>query len=503
MPNNRLIIPGINRIDSSYTYKSGVNFTYNANAQIKYSYTTIDLRYKVYEVIDLSDNSIQTDSYDKKTTHDESFLSRIYDYQCIKITGENLGNYKIQASDYYNNTNDTKSIIEHDDLVPPVKFYLFGASGMNVIGNYISYYNGQYEPHRNDSGGRGGVVIGTFKNNFTNNSHSYSNVLTNGIRCWFRTDNATITSLDLSNNYFAGNVNRSTGDVNTTVTKQNTDTILEITDNGSNQDYNDKHDTVYNTPVSIPGVAKKSYNTELIYTVKDANGNSYIDNSIKYNVSDNRYTDILDQYGVESPYVPERKRASSAASSKTIGTPQYAVLIARIPYAFINMFYYFYETKYSSGYANGLQFKDTGDSSSDIADISIDINNNSVILYIPTLAVDFDKAGQNRTLREIIVEFNGNNNVIFMTEIRPETNNPNDGIYVVDNNKYKDDADHEEYINNDSRDGIYHIHYNGDRTRKYYAKVYVKSGMKYAIRMRSEKTLRNQLVNRLHINRFS
>ena len=334
MPNNRFMIQAARPLTTNYINENGLNFTRLSNTE--YSYSTIDLNYRLYNsvnnIFDMSNNFAYT--FEKETQFTSNILDSIYNYQCMII--DLSGDYVIKASDYYNSTTSV-SILEFDKKVPALKFYLFGNSMMNPITNTITYQkvNGvdNYSNTKNDSGGRGGVVIGTFTD---------INDLKTGFRLnTIDTDKIWISVSGSNKRYYAGNVNNITGDVyhTTNISDSNTSYI----DAGQSKGDTQTTGTVL-IPKDIQEVSAKSYKPKLEYTVKDASNNEYTERiSYSYD-NDGKYSGYLEQNGIESPFVNGEKKINVSAISKKIGTPAYAVVCARIPYAFINMYHYFYDT---------------------------------------------------------------------------------------------------------------------------------------------------------------
>lgn len=388
MPNNRFMIQGPKVLTSNYTNENGLNFTRTSDTE--YSYTTIDLNYRLYRSSDMSNNI--AGNFEKETRFSSNILDSIYNYQCMII--DISDNYTIKASDYYNYTTSV-SILEFDEKVPALKFYLFGDCSMNPITNTITYQNvnsvDNYSNTKNDSGGRGGVVIGTFTD--INDLKTGFSLITNDV------DKISISKIGSTTSYFAGNVNNISGNVYSMTNI--VDSIISYTNAGQPKGETNYTGTVL-SPKDIKKVSAKSYKPKLEYTVKDSINNVYTERiSYSYNNAD-RYRDYLEQYGIESPFVDAKKKQTRSAQSQEIGTPAYAVVCARIPYAFINMYYYFYDAN------NNLYERD------DIININIDIANNGVIFYIPRLPDMMEGARDGVVKSTLRIRFTGNNNVIFM-----------------------------------------------------------------------------------------
>ena len=204
------------------------------------------------------------------------------------------GNYRIKASDYYNYTT-SYSILEFDKTVPALKFYLFGDSTMDPITNTITYQKvnsvNNYSYTQNDSGGRGGVVIGTFtdindlKTGFQLNTRNIDENI----------DEIWISIIGSTTRYSAGNVNNISGDVYTTTNI--VDSIISYTNAGQPKGETDYTGTVLN-PKDIQKVSAKSYKPKLEYTVKDSTNNVYTERISYSYKNDNRYRDYLEQYGI-------------------------------------------------------------------------------------------------------------------------------------------------------------------------------------------------------------
>jgi hypothetical protein len=466
MPNNRFMIQAARPLTTNYINENGLNFTRLSNTE--YSYSTIDLNYRLYNsvnnIFDMSNNFAYT--FEKETQFTSNILDSIYNYQCMII--DLSGDYVIKASDYYNSTTSV-SILEFDKKVPALKFYLFGNSMMNPITNTITYQkvNGvdNYSNTKNDSGGRGGVVIGTFTD---------INDLKTGFRLnTIDTDKIWISVSGSNKRYYAGNVNNITGDVyhTTNISDSNTSYI----DAGQSKGDTQTTGTVL-IPKDIQEVSAKSYKPKLEYTVKDASNNEYTERiSYSYD-NDGKYSGYLEQNGIESPFVNGEKKINVSAISKKIGTPAYAVVCARIPYAFINMYHYFYDTN------NNLYDGNT------TITININITNNGVIFYIPRLEDMMFGAEDGVVKRTLDINFTGNNNVIFMVSNSFRENH----VGYYDPSKDEVIADGVDYPGSNSeievdRYALSSPSVNGVSNDKFSRLVKINNGEKYKILMRGDR----------------
>jgi hypothetical protein len=513
--NNRLIIKEPRSLDLSYNNINGVNFTkidlsYNNINGVNftkisdnmYYYTTLDMKYNLY---DLSNNAY-TDEFSKKTIINETdfyakdnIISYIHHYQFMII--DKSSNYRIRASDFHRNASiDTTSILAYDTFVPSLQFYLFGDSRMHPTTCMIEYFEDQdvppsargnnYKITPPSRGGIGGVVIGTFKN---------QNDLKNDIQLSFTDDNVKV-KVNNTDWYFAGNVRYDTGLVNPTTS--NTDDVVSIVNPGYNYGvgyYWRIH------PTDVPKAPPFLYRTpKLEYVVISSLG--IFRQKFKYYNSLNNVEEKLSQHGIEGPGCKGRKLADASNNSVEIGTSPYAAFCARIPYAFINMHPHFYSL-------NIYKMSTTYDK------ITIDITENSIILYVPRLSLMGTGINDARPTNEypaglvnsVEITFIGTNNVVFMTSVGkdysgfdlPQSADP----YIFDDIIYQPNG--ETVVSDD--DALTALYFNGNNTGKMSKKVLVSSQQTYRISVIREHVKWNKpdfkkweyrWVIRLHINKI-
>lgn len=411
----------------------------------------------------------------------------------IDISGE----YIIKASDFHKNaTIDVSSILELDTFVPPLKFYLFGDSRMTQITNSITYNENNpsdqlYRHVRNGEGAIGGVVIGTLKDaiDLKNDINFVINDISGNIRLYNNS----------GREFYAGGVNYETGYVNNT--SSDTSDIVSYTKPGERH-YRDPGSWMSYAWTAY-GIPSKTNTPDLEYVVNYSTTGRLIQ-KLYYN-NDGVLFSKLQQYGIESPHVNAASKQTRSGNSVKIGTPGYAAFCARIPYAFINMYHHFYIPMQQQFLSSNYKLSQTKDK------ITIDINNNGVILYIPRLSImgtltngiyDMsDTIGSNGLLNYVDITFIGSNSVIFcMPSDDINNSNPGSHNYISDGNYYRGHT-----VVGDSQD-VTTLYFNGNNTQKYQFKIYANTQETYRINVIRENVKygnnnKSKTVIRLHINK--
>ena len=325
------------------------------------NYTVNNLDYKIYKVSDASDILIDTSNGLTKNNNNDT-LSYFYNYQIIKIPYNEFS--------FDNNTTTTYKIIpsfssgnilEGQTNPPTLTDYLVGGCFSNSITNSINYLssnvNNDYTVTQIFPSATASTHIGTVQ------------PLSSGLILKFNKNEVKLMKDDTT--YIAvGNV-KSDGNVYSYGTIQNVFGNINRTWDNSNWP-NDAR-IISSKPQSKTFTTSfEKYTGYKIKATKENKNEVKIVGDFKFTFSGvvNQINETtLIQNGNNSPEVNSIKSQSSSAISTVTPTKPYAVFHAIIPYSFINMFPHFYNN-------NNLAL--TGD-----ANITININNNGLILYVP------------------------------------------------------------------------------------------------------------------------
>jgi hypothetical protein len=461
----KLICPKKSNAENTHVYKYNSyieTFGVTKNTG-EYIYSVNNLDYNVYDANDISLNTVNglTSNNNKDT------ISYFYNYQIIKLSYDEFSfdnntttTYKIVPS----STLTSKNILEGQTLPPILTNYLAGGCFSNPITNSINYLssnvNNDYTVTQNFPTATAPMHIGTIQPLSTGLILKFNK---NEVKI-MKDDNTYVTIGNVQSNGKVYSYGNTAGPFGTPI------------------NFNSRN---WHTGTIISSLHQsKTYTTNfekyIGYKIKNTKENK---NEVKmldnFKFTFNEYENIINkttliQNGVNSPEVNSIKTKSINAISTVTPTKPYAVFHAIIPYSFINMFPYFYN--YNSNAHTGS------------LNITINnINNNGLILYVPTLTFFTEKQAYNNyrtkyanefvegVIRRINIKFNGVGIVTIATTSINDVVISDDNVYGTTN---PDNTTYLDWTANVSAvyyipDGKGTLYRNGNNTNKYATQVSV------------------------------